>query len=340
MGTQFWIIAGGMVLAGAVLVAWPLLRHQRRAVAASTLGLLAAGVVLLYPVVSNYTPRSPAIQKVIQAESRDALASAADELYSDMMAEPDGFVGWRVLGNARLMLGQFPEAVFALRQAMERAQSPDPDLMLMLGEALTRNAPGAPPSEVAVLYIGAYQLDPNNRNAMFAAGLGFAAQGNAEQAADVWERLLVESQPADDIRQILTRQIAAWRGDAAPSISTPPSGRQIALQLALADAVARELPSSARLFVSVRDPNQPGPPLAAKQLPPSVLPTALTLSDADAMLAGRNLSSAQQFVITARISLSGDPLGGVGDLLGTVTLAAEDVGDTPLELSIDQVVQP
>lgn len=329
-----------MVLAGAMVVAWPLVRHKRGGIALATVSLLVAGVALLYPSVSNYTPRSPAIQKVIQAESREALSAASDELYADMMAAPDGFVGWRVLGNARLMLGEYPEAVFALRQAMDRAQSPDPELMLMLGEALTRNTPGAPPSEVAVLYVGAYQLDPNNRNAMFAAGLGFAAQGNPSAAADVWERLLVESQPADDIRQILTRQISAWRGDSAPSISTPPTGRQISLQLALADSVTKELPATARLFVSVRDPGQAGPPLAAKQLSPDVLPTALTLSDSDAMMAGRNLSSAERFLVTARISMNGDPLGGSGDLLGSLTISADELAEGPLELLIDQVAQP
>jgi hypothetical protein len=45
------------------------------------------------------------------------------------------------------------------------------------------------------------------------------------------------------------------------------------------------------LFVSARQPGIPGPPIAAVRLNADQLPTTVTLSDANTMIEGRNLSS-------------------------------------------------
>ncbi|MEL6215292.1 MAG: hypothetical protein AAFQ99_06420 [Pseudomonadota bacterium] len=337
MSTTFWVVAIAMVLAGVLVATLPLWRGQRLLGTAAVAGGVLICVTLLYPIASNYTPRSPAFQLVREATDRETFSSAADMLSADLQKRPDDYLGWVVLGEARLRLGQPVEAVSAFRKAMNFATVPDPGLMVKLGDALTQVTGGERglTQETVELYLAANQLAPDDPNTMFAAGLAYGAQGDNEAAADVWERLIRASEPPADVKLILQRQIAQWRGGTPPGDE---SGTQLALEVTLADALVRDLPDTARLFVSVRDPAQPGPPLAARQLPPNSLPLSLTLSDNDAMLAGRNLSSADAFVVTARISMSGDPIGGSGDLLGTLTVSASELPDTPLPLLIDRVV--
>ncbi|MEM6817781.1 MAG: hypothetical protein AAF578_03235 [Pseudomonadota bacterium] len=337
MSTAFWVIATAMVLAGVLVATLPLWRGRRLfGSIAIGLGVLAC-VALLYPIASNYTPRSPAFQLVQEATDRETFSSAADMLSADLQKRPDDYLGWVVLGEARLRLGQPAEAVSAYRKAMNLATVPDAGLMVKLGDALTQATGGERglTQETVQLYIAANKVAPNDPNTMFAAGLAYGAQGDNNAAAEVWERLIRVSEPPADVKIILQRQIAEWRGGAS---AADDAGTQLALEVALADALVRDLPDTARLFVSVRDPDQPGPPLAARQLPPTALPISLTLSDNDAMLAGRNLSSAEAFLVTARISMSGDPIGGSGDLLGTLTVSANELPDTPLPLLIDRVV--
>ena len=336
MGHGFTLATVGMVLLATAIVSWPFLREGRWASTAGVFALIAAGSFLLYPVATNFEPRSAAFVAARDATDRDSATQAADALYEELMAEPDDYSGWRLLGDLRLRLGQYPEAVFALRQAMDRASGPDAELMLLLGEALGNSAnDGRLPSEAIVLFIGAYGLAPDNPRAQWYGGLGYAAQGDSAAAADAWDALLANDPPAD-VAAILRERVAALRASAG---DTPPAaqGRSLTVDVSLDGELLRDWPEEARLYLSVRDPERPGPPLAAVQYQPSVLPIQITLDDGDAMLAGRNLSSAERYRIVARVSLNGDPVGGVGDPIGTLTLAAGDI-EGPVALVIDEVV--
>ena len=85
----------------------------------------------------------------------------------------------------------------------------------------------------------------------------------------------------------------------------------------LAPALGAAVPPSMPLFVIVRDPKQPGPPLAVKRLT-SQFPQTVELTTADSMIAGRSFAKDQQVEVVARIARSGSPLGGTGDPVGQV----------------------
>jgi cytochrome c-type biogenesis protein CcmH len=118
----------------------------------------------------------------------------------------------------------------------------------------------------------------------------------------------------------------------------PPAGvRQIKLQVSVASVLQGRFPPETTLFIAVRDPTQPGPPLAVQRRRAGELPLAVELSDADAMLPGRDLShAAGPVTVVARISSSGTPTPTSGDLFGELTYAFDK--NTPLKLTIDQVV--
>ena len=71
------------------------------------------------------------------------------------------------------------------------------------------------------------------------------------------------------------------------------------------------------LFVSARQPGIPGPPLAAVRLTSDELPATVTLSDANSMIEGRNLSSVDDVEVIARVAFGGTAITASGDLVGS-----------------------
>ncbi len=101
--------------------------------------------------------------------------------------------------------------------------------------------------------------------------------------------------------------------------------------------VLGSVPPGTPVFVLARS-TSPGPPLAARRMSVRDLPFTLELSDDDAMVAGRNLSSVSQIEIVARIALGGTPVAQPGDLFGEQTL---DVSSNmpPVSIKISQRVE-
>ena len=90
------------------------------------------------------------------------------------------------------------------------------------------------------------------------------------------------------------------------------------------------------IFVIVRRPDVPGPPVAVRRLVARDLPAQVTLTDADAMLPGTKLSDLVALEVVARASLSGSPTRTSGDIESAV-VTTQLGQDTP-ELRIEHVV--
>ena len=89
------------------------------------------------------------------------------------------------------------------------------------------------------------------------------------------------------------------------------------MNVTLAPSLAAAVDASP-LFVFVRDPAHPGPPLAVKRLE-SRFPQVVSLAASDAMIPGRAFAPGQSVQVVARIARSGNPVGASGDPLGEVT---------------------
>src|SRR5207302_85766 len=108
----------------------------------------------------------------------------------------------------------------------------------------------------------------------------------------------------------------------------------VRVNVTLAPSLAAAAGSSP-LFVFVRDPGHPGPPLAVKRLE-SRFPQTVSLAPSDAMIPGRAFTSGQSVEVVARIARSGNPVGASGDPLGEVSYR---VGrDELVSLVIDHVM--
>jgi hypothetical protein len=91
----------------------------------------------------------------------------------------------------------------------------------------------------------------------------------------------------------------------------------VRVHIELSPELSKTAPDAAPLFVFVRDPAQPGPPLAAKRLA-SRFPQTVELTPADSMVPGRVFAEGQSVQVVARIARSGNPLAGSGDPFGEV----------------------
>ncbi|MEM9172018.1 MAG: hypothetical protein AAGA84_04860 [Pseudomonadota bacterium] len=319
MSVEFWLAAAVLIAGGVALLIWPLVRAGQRLTATVVAATIAIGTVVFYPVVSNYQPRTAAFVALSQANTESAVRAAADTLLDELMAQPANIAGWRLLGKRRLELAQYDAAEFALRQALNQTRVADPELMVMLGESLSYGDVNRLTNEAITLFVNAYEMAPDIPKAMWYGGLAFAARGEHAKAADAWERLLAQGAPPN-IAAILRERIFALRAMANPAVEDADSARLV-VQVSLDETLPREWPASAKVFVSVRDPDRPGPPLAAVQRAPETLPFSVELTDADAMIPGRTLSSASTWRVTARLSMNGVATGGEGDYLGSVELS-------------------
>jgi cytochrome c-type biogenesis protein CcmH len=166
---------------------------------------------------------------------------------------------------------------------------------------------------------------------------------NANDFATVrtrWTALLAQNPPAE-VRAILERQLAALGtpaeagGAPGPAIAAAAAGRSIAISVDLDPGLRSKAPAGTTLFVTARAPGIPGPPLAVVRTTTQQWPVAVTLGDANAMIAGRNLSSVDDVEVTARVAFAGTAMTTSGDLIGRAVQKRDETGT--LRVTIDTV---
>jgi hypothetical protein len=157
-----------------------------------------------------------------------------------------------------------------------------------------------------------------------------------------------ESGSDDPVSQVSGEQIAALAdafdkpakasGNAAAAGDAPAAGKaEISGTVEIASRLARQAASGVTLFIYAKQPNVQGPPLAVLRVRAEHWPVTFSLSDANAMVPGRNLSNADNVQIEARISKNGDALPQSGDLVGSVT-SVNPRGGHPVKISIDREI--
>lgn len=339
--TAFAIAALLMLAVAVAAVAGPLLRGGRALLTLGVAGFITTVSVLTYLQVSNYRFDAPAVATPppdpAVADAQAEARAAADVLAQRVAEVPDDRRAWLELGRARLILSEYDDAIFALRRAGTLDASPEPERMVMLGEALTFRDGQRIPEEAATLFTEAVALAPRNPKALWYASLAYAQAGENPRAADMLERL-IQTGPPPEIADALRERIVALRGGRPPApvnAGASAGAATVAVEVSIGDSLAPTFSPQARLFVAVRDADNGGPPLAAVQRDPSELPLAIEISDADAMIRGRGISTAETLEIVARVSMSGDPLGGAGDYVGRLRVPTAEPG--PHRLVIDSV---
>ena len=349
----FVLLAGVLIIAGVALVAIPLLRRGTAQTAPApwaalgAAGVLVIGSAVLYASLSNWSWRGE--------PAADSPQTMVARLARKLERDPQDLNGWLLLGRSYVVLEQYPLALRSFERADRLAGGKSAEALVGEAEALTMGNESELDGRAGRLVEQALALDPTSGKALFFGAAAAVRRGELALGRERFQKLL-SMNPPDAIRPILEQQVAAidhrLAGDApsgtenpnaAPGASpTASSGAAdankasaaVRVHIDLSPQLSKAAADAAPLFVFVRDPGQPGPPLAAKRLA-SRFPQTVELTPADSMVPGRAFSAGQKVQVVARIARSGNPLAGSGDPFGE---AAYLVGrDGLVNIMIDHV---
>lgn len=290
----------------------------------------------------------------LQAGDGEIDERKLDQMIADLerrvRGNPDDGEAWMMLAGARKFRGQPAEANQAFEEALRRVP-PNARLLAEFAESLALTRDGRFDGRPIALLEQALRLDPDDPKAIALMGAAQFQAGNLQAARENLRRLLdsmpPDQQQRDALRDVLARidaRIAA--GDGSPSATeAPASSRAIAPgaeavtgRVELDPALADRARTARTLFIVARSPVGPRVPYAVLRIDNPVLPLDFRLDDSLAMDPSRRLSGADQVVIEARLSASGNAIRQPGDLYGESKPLRP--GQQGLGLRIDQVVQP
>jgi cytochrome c-type biogenesis protein CcmH len=316
----FVVLAATLTVAVVALVAVPLLRQRPAGPAPApwsaliTAGVLVVGSALLYLTWSNWPWHAPPA-----ADSPERMVA---NLARSLERNPDNLDGWLMLGQSYIVLQEYPLAYRAYERADRLSGGRNADALTGEAEALAMNDPSELDTRAARLIEHALTLAPDSGKALFFGAALAARRGELPLAKQRFEKLLAMN-PPETLRPVLEqqitaidRQLAAGAGPAAAAVA-PGSAPAVRVQITLAAALSGRA-GAFPLFVFVRDPAHPGPPLAARRLS-SEFPQEVVLTPRDSMVPGRAFASGQSVEVVARIARSGNPVGASGDPFGTVS---------------------
>jgi cytochrome c-type biogenesis protein CcmH len=361
---MFWVLAVAIGALAAAYICWPLLRERA---AVRNYGLALIALVPLAAIGLYQTVGTPA---GIGVSGSPGQASRAESHPGDVSGEIDGMIanlerrlqdnpadleGWVLLGRTYKTTEDYVRAESALVRAVQLAPD-DPLLLVELAEASMFNSRSATVSdEVKGLLERALTIDPDQQKGLWLLGIAAAQEGNDALAIQLWERLSAQLAPGSPTLDSVQQQIAQLRersglsGDMQAQqaeLNGPrnenedgPEGASVWQGLRVdvqAPEGLGELPASAALFVIVRNPAMPNPPLGVTRLPRPAFPAVALISDANSMMQELPLSSVSEVQLMARLSMSGNPIAQPGDLQSqTIQVALGQTDKVELHLAAD-----
>ncbi|MCH5374559.1 MAG: hypothetical protein JJ992_11320 [Planctomycetes bacterium] len=321
---------------------WPLWRksHRLTPAVATIIVMTVALSGGLYNAIGN--PGVPSGRSGGDENLPD-MQEAVASLKSRLAENPDDIGGWKMLGRTQMTLGDFAGAAEAYEKAMDLEDARVGETLVDLAVALMNRDQAPIEGRIASLIDSALALEPNNPAALFYSGVAAANRGDTATAADRWE-ILLGLNPPENIREILIQRIAEWRGEEPPAAmmaqATPedsvPDDAVVSARISLSEAAVEAINVDANVFIIARDPAAPSPPIAVTRRKLSELPAVVSLSDAQSMVEGRNLSGFAEIELLARVSLSGGPAAAPGDWFGSLLVRPAE--NRSVSLTIDQQV--
>jgi cytochrome c-type biogenesis protein CcmH len=333
----FVVLAATLTVVGVALIVVPLVRQRPGGplpatwAALAAAGVLVVGSAVLYVTWSNWSWRAQA------AAAANSPQSMVARLARRLEREPGKVEDWLMLGRSYTVLQEYALAARAYERADTLSGGKSAEALTGEAEALATSDPSELDGRAGELLERALALDPNSGKALFYGAVAAARRGNLPLARQRFTSLLALN-PPDQVRAFLEQQITAidqrldtqaGEGSAAPAraaASTPvtpaaaaqgDAGGSVRVKITLSPALAQSS-GSFPLFVFVRDPAHPGPPLAARRLA-SEFPQTVELTPKDSMIAGRTFHSGDSVAVVARIARSGTPVGASGDPFGEIT---------------------
>lgn len=302
-----------------------------------------------------------------QLAERAKFEALVQQLAQRMKTQPDNAEGWTMLGRAYAALEQHDDALVAFKRALALRPG-DAQSMVDVADGLANTQQRSLAGEPEKLVQQALAIAPTNPKALAMAGSIAYSRDDFKAAVGHWSLALKGAEPgsafADQLQQGLAeaRQragllvsadatvAAASQAAAISAANAAGAGSNPAVAASAVAAVPAEVTGRVSLsaalkaqagpddlvFIFARAPVGSRMPLAILRKRVRDLPVDFVLDDSLAMSPAARLSSAQQVVVGARISKSGQAMPQPGDLQGLSASVA--VGSRGLRIEINELV--
>jgi cytochrome c-type biogenesis protein CcmH len=349
----FIVLAIALTVGAVAIVTVPLARRSNDASAPALKAALAAAVVIIVGSAAGYAWWSN--WNWASSPKVDLPQNMVARLARRLESNPQDLQGWLMLGHSYVVLEQLPLALRAYGTADRLAGGNNVDAIVGMAEALALGDPAELDGRAGKLIERAIKLDPNSGKALFYGAAAALRHGELALARQRFATLLAMG-PPPKVRPILEQQIAAIdhelaaaasqpqaaAGQTAPpelppapsSPGAPAAAASVRVNVVLSPKVGAPGDSSDTLFLIVRDPARPGPPLAVKRLG-SHFPQRIDLTAADSMLPERRIAAGEKVQVIARIARTGQAMGAAGDPFGEISYLIGQ--DGLVDLVIDRI---
>ncbi|MBV2120748.1 MAG: c-type cytochrome biogenesis protein CcmI [Candidatus Thiodiazotropha sp. (ex Ctena orbiculata)] len=333
--------------------------HSGRIIAGTAL-LIPLAAWLIYdflgsPEIINHLAQQPAAgapQQTAHApsgsmENLPPMDELVRRLAEKMQENPDNQDGWVMLGRSYMALNDHSAAINAYQRAMEMNDQ-RVDLLLAYAEAIAATTGNDFTGRAAPMIEKAYQLEPENPNVLWLAGI-LAYQSTDYQSAILrWDTLRTSLTPQsaelesvnsaiDDARKQLGMEpeeaelpsiVKKQQPKAQPQPAAAAANEAIKVAVSLSPELQAKTKPSDLVFIYAKAVSGPPMPLAAVRKKVSDLPISISLDDSMAMMPQMKLSGFNEVVVGARISMSGSPTAQAGDLEGEIQPVAPGSAET------------
>ena len=213
---------------------------------------------------------------------------------------------WTILAQEALSRGDMSAAVNYFSETV-RIEPRESYLLGQYAQALFFADSNRFTQRVIAAVDNAFSVDSSNQTVLGLKGIQAFESKDYKLAITFWQGAAQQLDPASGDWQALQNGIQKARnlmGDTTAGV-----------QLAIALDIDKNIQFSADqlIFVAVIEADGPPMPIAARKLVASQLPTKILLSDSDALVVGRNLSSAGEIRVISMLSTSGTTTPQLGD---------------------------
>ena len=272
--------------------------------------------------------------------TKNELQAFALALRTKLSQSGDDEVAWMLLGRVALMLNEFDMA----KQSFDKTLKINPDNMQALvsySQVLLLEGSEENMTRAAGMLSKVLQAQPNNLDAISLLALIAFERKDWLQAKAAFEVLLASMDESDTRYAMINQRISEIDLQIAQQ-NVATSGDQLAAQsiqvtVDIDSQLADKQPNNGILFVFAKAAKGSPMPLAVVKLTDYSFPITVELSDANAMMAGLNLSSASEIIISARISNDDSVMPSTGELEGHSQVLASKVV-RQVQLNIDTLI--
>ena len=134
-------------------------------------------------------PSQPLSDRTAEIGAGMDLSTAIKTIEARLASNPNDLRGWTVIAPAYMQMGRYADAVTALRK-VNALQTPTPDTLTDLGEALMMQQGGSVAGEPISLFKQAVTLDPKHIRALYYVAGEETRTGDYPDAARDWNALL------------------------------------------------------------------------------------------------------------------------------------------------------